>query len=111
MISCMDVCDKLDPSRLEVMDISRTSVGPLARVVRTQLRKKGIRKVKVLCSREKNDWKTENSQEGNSLSFVAGTAGFMLAGAVVRDLLGKEWDNQPRGKRMGRKNKNRKYEE
>ena len=36
VISCMDVCDKLDPSRLEVMDISRTSVGPLARVVRTQ---------------------------------------------------------------------------
>ena len=65
----------------------------------------------MLCSREKNDWKTENSQEGNRLSFVAGTAGFMLAGAVVRDLLGKEWDNQPRGKRMGRKNKNRKYEE
>ena len=87
------------------MDISRSCVGPLARVVRTQLRKKGIRKVKVLCSREKNDWKTENSQEGNSLSFVAGTAGFMLAGAVVRDLLGKEWDNQPRGKGMGRKYK------
>lgn len=111
VISCMDVWDKLDPSRLEVMDISRTGVGPLARAVRTQLRKKGIRKVKVLCSREKNDWKTENSQEGDSLSFVVGTAGFMLAGAVVRDLLGKESDSQPRGKRMGRKNKNRKYEE
>ena len=65
----------------------------------------------MLCSREKNDWKTETSQGGMSLSFVAGTAGFMLAVAVERDLLGKEWVNKHSGKRIGRKNKNRKYEE
>lgn len=83
VISCMDVCDKLDPSRLEVMDISRTSVGPLARVVRTQLRKKGIRKVKVLCSREKNDWKTENSQEGDSRIYAGRSSGERPSGERI----------------------------
>lgn len=85
VISCMSTENKLDPSRLEIMDISRTSVCPMAKQIRTELRKRGIRKVRVLCSREKS----ANAQMHGNISFVPGAAGMMLAGAVVRDLLGK----------------------
>lgn len=85
VISCMDLEDKLDPSRLEIMDISRSGVCPMAKQIRAELRKKGIRRVKVLCSREK----TANVRTHGSISFVPGAAGMLLAGMVVRELLGK----------------------
>ena len=53
VISSMGTGNKLDPTKFEVTDISRTSVCPLAKAVRTELRKRGIRKVKVLYSKEK----------------------------------------------------------
>ena len=85
VISCMDLEDKLDPSRLEIMDISRSKMCPMAKRIRAELRRKGIRRVKVLCSRER----TADVQTHGSISFVPGTAGMLLAGMVVRELLGK----------------------
>ena len=85
VISCMDLEDKLDPSRLEIMDISRSKMCPMAKRIRAELRRKGIRRVKVLCSRER----TADVQTHGSISFVPGTAGMLLTGMVVRELLGK----------------------
>lgn len=96
VISSMGTGNKLDPGRFEITDISRTSVCPLARVMRRELKKRGIRKCKVLYSREE-PVRIRNSEESKgtagrpvpgSISFVPGTAGLMIAGEVVRDLLG-----------------------
>ena len=85
IISCMSTDDRMDPSKLEIMDISRSVLCPIAKQIRTKLRKKGIRKVKVLSSREK----ISDIQLHGSISFMPGAAGMMLAGVVVKDLLGK----------------------
>ena len=85
IISCMSTDDRMDPSKLEIMDISRSVLCPIAKQIRTKLRKKGIRKVKVLSSREK----ISDIQMQGSIYFVPGAAGMMLAGVVVKDLLGK----------------------
>jgi tRNA A37 threonylcarbamoyladenosine dehydratase len=96
VISCMGTGNKLDPSRFEITDISRTSVCPLAKVMRTELRKRGVRKVKVLYSKEKpvKPQAATGERKGNtdrpvpgSISFVPGVAGLMIAGEVVKDLL------------------------
>ena len=84
------------PSRFEITDIFKTSVCPLAKVMRTELRKRGIRKVKVLYSKERPMKPAEGEEtKGNtgrpvpgSLSFVPSVAGLLIAGEVVRDLLG-----------------------
>ena len=90
VISCLDIGDKIDPSRLEVADISRTTVCPAARII-----KKELRKLKVLYSREqpakeklfrRRRTMVKKPAEGN-ISFVTGTAGYLLAGEVVRDIL------------------------
>lgn len=95
VISSMGTGNKLDPGRFEITDISKTSVCPLAKVMRRELKKRGIRKCKVLYSREEPQ-KIQSSDETKgtagrpvpgSISFVPGTAGLMIAGAVVRDLL------------------------
>lgn len=97
VISSMGTGNKLDPGRFEITDISRTSVCPLAKVMRRELKKRGIRKCKVLYSKEE-PIRNSNSEESKgtagrpvpgSISFVPGTAGLMIAGAVVRDLLGE----------------------
>lgn len=85
IISCMSTDDRMDPSKLEIMDISRSVLCPIAKQIRTKLRKKGIQKVKVLSSREK----ISDIQMHGSISFMPGAAGMMLAGVVVKDLLGK----------------------
>ena len=99
VISCMGTGNKLDPSKFEITDISKTSVCPLAKVMRAELRKRGIRKVKFLYSREKpmkpladngeRKGTTDRPVPG-SISFVPSVAGLMIAGEVIRDLLGKE---------------------
>ena len=99
VISCMGTGNKLDPSKFEITDISKTSVCPLAKVMRAELRKRGIRKVKVLYSREKpmkpladngeRKGTTDRPVPG-SISFVPSVAGLKIAGEVIRDLLGKE---------------------
>lgn len=96
IISCMGTGNKLDPTRFEITDISKTSVCPLAKVMRTELRKRGIRKVKVLYSKERPIKNPEGTREvkGNtdrpvpgSVSFVPSVAGLCIAAEVVKDLL------------------------
>ena len=95
ILSSMGTGNKLDPSRFEITDISKTSVCPLAKVMRTELRKRGIRKVKVLYSKERPIKVNETEEKkGNterpvpgSISFVPSVAGLLIAGEVVRDLL------------------------
>lgn len=85
VISSMGTGNKMDPGRFEIADIEKTSVCPLAKVMRKALRDRGIRGVKVLYSKEepiKHDGRTPGS-----ISFVPPAAGLMIAGCVVRDLL------------------------
>ena len=95
IISCMGTGNKLDPIAFEVADISKTSVCPLARVMRKELGKRGIRHLKVVYSREEamtpQGWEEEAAALGKrqipgSLSFVPGVAGLILAGEVIKDL-------------------------
>ncbi|MCR4621398.1 MAG: tRNA threonylcarbamoyladenosine dehydratase [Clostridiales bacterium] len=89
VISCMGTGNKLDPSRLEVADISRTSVCPLARVMRRELRNRGIEKgVKVLFSTEEPIYGGEKARTPGSTAFVPGCAGLMIAAEIVRNLSG-----------------------
>ncbi len=95
VISCMDIGNKIDPSRLEVTDIGRTTVCPVTKLIKTELRKRGIRKLKVLYSREtpvkpklfRRNRTVIKQPMGGNISFVMGTAGYLLAGEVVRDIL------------------------
>ena len=95
VISCMGTGNKLDASKFEITDISKTSVCPLAKAVRTELRKRGIRKVKVLYSKEKPIKCAEGAEcrpgsgrpVPGSISFVPSVAGLLIAGEVVRDFL------------------------
>jgi tRNA A37 threonylcarbamoyladenosine dehydratase len=109
IISCMGAGNKLDPARLEVSDIYKTSVCPLARVMRKELKSRGIAKLKVVYSREEaikpeNDLSiscktgcvcppgtkrkcTARRQVPGSVSFVPPVAGYILAGEVVKDII------------------------
>lgn len=93
VISCMETGNKLDPSKFEITDISRTTVCPMAREMRMELRRRGIKKLKVLYSRERLHRSASEKEAGSgnpgegSISFVYGTAGFLIAGEVVRELL------------------------
>ena len=92
MISCMGAGNKLDPSAFEVSDLYKTSVCPLARVMRRELKVRGIRKLKVVYSKEeprKVDGPTENGRHiPGSIAFVPSAAGLVLAGEVIRELAG-----------------------
>lgn len=98
VISAMGAGNKLDPSRFEVADIYKTSVDPLARVMRRELKKRGVKSLKVVYSKEEpvtpQQEETEEIPEGSSrrstpgsLAFVPSVAGLILAGEVVRDLV------------------------
>ncbi len=93
VISSMGAGNKLHPECFEIADISQTSVCPLARVMRRELKQRGITGVKTVFSREEAQKpKAPATAEGGrlppgSLSFVPGAAGLVLAGAVVRDIL------------------------
>lgn len=99
VISCMATENKINPSRFEIADISKIAKDPIAKKMRTELRKQGIRKVKVLYSREKPNKilelkrKKEALGENGSISFVSGVAGLLIAGEVVRDILRKNIKN------------------
>jgi tRNA threonylcarbamoyladenosine dehydratase len=109
IVSSMGAGNKLDPTRLELADISVTSICPLARAVRKELRKRGVGSLKVVYSREpplelkeagnpclagcaydcpKRDesWSAPRQVPG-SISFVPPVAGFIAASSVVRDLV------------------------
>ncbi len=97
VISCMGAGNKLDPAQLEIADIFNTSVCPLARVMRRELRKLGINRCRVVYSKEppaktfetgQNDGGKPSRPVPGSVSFVPAAAGLMMAGQVVRDLSG-----------------------
>ncbi len=92
VISAMGAGNKLDPSRFEVADLSETSVCPLARTMRRELKKYGIAHLKVVYSKEEPRRPLPSEEESGkretpgSLSFVPPVMGFLLAGEVIRDL-------------------------
>ena len=97
IICCMGTGNKLDASAFQVADISKTAMCPLARVMRRELAKRGIRHLKVVYSQEEaltpTGWEEEAAALGKrqipgSVAFVPGAAGLLLAGEVVRDLTG-----------------------
>ena len=97
IICCMGTGNKLDASAFQVADISETAMCPLARVMRKELTKRGIRHLKVVYSQEEaltpTGWEEEAAALGKrqipgSVAFVPGAAGLLLAGEVVRDLTG-----------------------
>ena len=99
IISSMGTGNKFDPTKLEVTDISKTSVCPLAKVVRKELRNRGITKLKVVYSKEepiKASAKYEGDKENSSkrvpgsISFVPSVAGLIIASEIVKDILNKE---------------------
>lgn len=95
VISCMGTGNKLDPSLFKITDIYKTSVCPLAKVMRYELKKRGIKKLKVLYSTEnpmKVNLDTEDIPKGKrqvpgSISFVPSVAGLMIAGEVIKDII------------------------
>ncbi len=89
VISCMGAGNKLDPTRFQVADIYQTSVCPLAKVMRRELKKRGVKKLKVVYSTEEPVRPadgTEKKRIPGSISFVPSVAGLILAGEVVKDL-------------------------
>ncbi len=98
IISAMGTGNKLDPTLLRVSDISETSICPLARVMRKELRKRGVEHLKVVWSPEEpltpEPPQDETPPEGRrsipgSNAFVPAAAGLILASEVVRDLIGE----------------------
>ena len=92
LISSMGTGNKLDPSKLKVADISKTSVCPLARVMRQELRKRGVYHLKCIFSTEEpsNSVVQDGSRHApGSIAFVPSVAGLTIAGAVIRDLTGE----------------------
>ena len=94
IISAMGAGNKLDPTRFEVADISKTEVCPLARAVRVALRKKGINRLKVVYSKEipsvkekdADAEKCDGKAAPGSISFVPSVMGLIIGGEVIKDL-------------------------
>lgn len=86
IISSMGAGNKLDPTRFRVSDISKTQVDPLARVIRLELRKRGINHLKVVFSDEPPINPTGERTPG-SVSFVPSVVGLILGGEVIKDLI------------------------
>ena len=92
VISCMGAGNKLDATAFEVADITKTSVCPLARVMRRDLKKRGIDHVKVVYSKEEpKESQAKDEESGKpipaSIAFVPSVAGLILAGEVIKDLI------------------------
>ena len=96
ILCAMGAGNKLDPTAFRVADISKTSVCPLARAMRVQLRKKGIDHVKVVFSTEvartpaESEEVTMKRQTPGSTSFVPSVVGLIMAGEILKDLAGIE---------------------
>lgn len=88
VISCMGAGNKLH-TEFEIADIEKTSVCPLARRMRTELKKRGIQGVLAVYSKEPPLRPQDGERAPASISYVPGAAGLTLAGAVIRDLLGR----------------------
>lgn len=98
IISAMGAGNKLDPTRFEVTDIYKTSVCPLAKVMRRELKNRGIKKLKVVYSKEEpikiDDYsccseELDNRRVPGSLSFVPSCMGLIIASEIVKDVMKK----------------------
>lgn len=94
IISSMGTGNKLCPAMLEVSDIYKTSVCPLARVMRQELKKRGVKKLKVVYSKEEPIQPLQSDEENphrrsipSSAVFVPGTAGLIIASEIVKDII------------------------
>ena len=98
ILSCMGTGNKLDPTKFQIADITKTSVCPLARIMRKECAKRGIKHLKVLFSTEDpipsspDAIHSEELPEGRralpgSVAFVPSVAGLIIAGEVIRDLI------------------------
>lgn len=94
IISCMGTGNKLDPTKLVLTDISKTSMCPLAKVIRTELRKRGIIHHPVVYSAEQPVPHREESEEDESrrktigsISFVPSAAGLIMAGKIINSII------------------------
>ena len=86
LISCMGTGNKLHPELFEISDIYKTSVCPLCRVMRRELKNRGIKKLKVVYSKEQPKSSSQKSRVPASISFTPPVAGFLLAAEVVKDI-------------------------
>ncbi len=90
IISSMGTGNKLDPTKFEITDISKTSVCPLAKIIRKELRKREITHLKVLYSKEiphKDITCNLPTSTPCSISFVPSVAGLIIASEVIKDLI------------------------
>lgn len=94
IISAMGAGNKLDPTRFEVTDIFKTSVCPLAKVMRKELKSRNIKKLKVVYSKEEpikvkqeNGDNKSRKQTPGSISFVPSVVGLIIAGEVIKDII------------------------
>uniref|UniRef100_UPI004056FC17 tRNA threonylcarbamoyladenosine dehydratase n=1 Tax=Acetatifactor sp. TaxID=1872090 RepID=UPI004056FC17 len=90
VISSMGAGNKLDPTAFKVADIYKTSMCPLAKVMRHELKKRGVKKLKVVYSTEPAVVK---AQTPASIAFVPSVAGLIIAGEVVKDIVGCSFRN------------------
>ena len=92
VISSMGTGNKLHPEMLEITDVFKTSVCPLAKVMRKELKDRGIKKLKVCYSKEiplkplVSEEVTNKRSTPGSISFVPSTAGLLIAGEIIRDI-------------------------
>ena len=89
IISSMGTGNKLDPTKFEITDIYKTSVCPLAKVMRKELKKRNIKNLKIVYSKEEPITQIENQGKRTpaSISFVPSVAGLIIASEVVKDIL------------------------
>lgn len=97
IISSMGTGNKLNADMLEISDIYKTSVCPLARVMRTELKKRGVKKLKVVyskeapltphCSADPDEKASARRQTPGSTSFVPSAAGLIIAGEIIKDII------------------------
>lgn len=86
VISSMGTGNKLDPTQFKISPIEKTKVCPLAKVMRKELKNRGIKGIKVLYS-EEEPIKHEGGSTPGSISFVPSAAGLIIAGEVIRDII------------------------
>ena len=93
IISAMGAGNKIDPTKLEVSDIYKTSVDPLAKILRHELKKRGITHLKVVYSKEEpikvNEYNEKKRAITGSTSFVPPAMGLVIASEVIKDLLNR----------------------
>lgn len=90
IIASMGTGNKLDPTKFEVCDIYKTSVCPLAKVMRYELKKRNVKKLKVLYSKEEPIKNSVDPRTPMSISFVPSAAGLIIAGEVIKDIIKQE---------------------